>query len=139
MSADRCLQRVLLGGVQGGLDRKGPRGQWPGGGQISVCLREEGHRQSGVELARTLVAQGQAGALDMAHAPTRGRAQTATIGAYWRGHRQRNRFLCRFSDLILGSYHALDFHLSNYKLMSTDPLDNPVCGVARVPAILMAL
>ena len=57
----------------------------------------------------------------------------------WRGHRQRSRFLSRFSDLILGSYHALDFHLSNYKLVSTDPLDNLVCGVVRVPAILMAL
>ena len=45
------------------------------------------------------------------------------------GHRQRNRFLGRFSDLILGSYRALDFHLSNYKLTSKDSLDNPTCGV----------
>ena len=43
---------------------------------------------------------------------------------YWRGHRQR-----RFSDLILESYRALDFHLSNYKLTSKGSLDNPMCGI----------
>ena len=56
-------------------------------------------------------------------------AVSPTLYSYWRGHRQRNRFLGRFSDLILGSYRALDFHLSNYKLTSKDSLDNPMCGV----------
>ena len=53
----------------------------------------------------------------------------AASTGYWRGHRHRNRFLGGFSDLILGSYRALDFHLSNYKLTSKGCLDNPICGV----------